>query len=133
MSEKRRISATVDPEVKAYLQRDDVNCSGLINKLVKQHLSGGTTEEAMLRLRLEQVKSQRTELQERLDSKTTEEQTLEDRLEQLESSRESVLDDAEAVFNKDMLDVDNPAVEKWADDAEMTKDAFIDAMKTRLE
>jgi hypothetical protein len=35
---KERVTVTVHPEVRAYLQQRHINASGLVNKLVRMHM-----------------------------------------------------------------------------------------------
>lgn len=129
---KQNVSATVDPEVAAYLQREDVNCSGLINKLTQQHMSGGVNKEQMLQMRLDQVESELDSLMSRVDTKERERKQIKEQLEELRDGRDELLSEAEGVFSRDMLQPDNPAVERWSDQTGMTVSNFIEAMKRRL-
>lgn len=55
---KDRISATVDEDVAEYLDQDHINTSGLVNRLLKQYISGGRTDEQIREFRKQQVKSE---------------------------------------------------------------------------
>ena len=84
---KERISATVDPVVAEYLQDDTVNASGVVNRAVKREMGIlDADENEVLKLRLEQVREERDDLEARAERK----RELEDRLESdlRESKRE---------------------------------------------
>lgn len=58
MSQKERVSASVDPEVSAYLSQDHVNASGLINDLVTRHMNGGASDELLREFRMQQLEDE---------------------------------------------------------------------------
>jgi len=76
---KQRTSVSLEPEVAEYLQRDAVNASGLVNKLVKEHMAGGRTEDEILEFRIKQVESEVGDLSDRLERKREEYEKLQER------------------------------------------------------
>lgn len=82
---KERISASVEPDVAEYLQRDTVNASGLINKLVKRHMQGGASENEIREFRKRQVQSEYEALLDQARRKAEEYQELERRGEETQS------------------------------------------------
>lgn len=131
MSKERR-TVSIDPEVDDYLGQEGTCASTLVNKLVKQHMSGGASEEQILRFRLKQVKSQESELESRLENKRNERRELEQRLKQYTGFKEEIIADAEDALNPRMLQADNDAVKNWAQKADMSVADFIDEMESRL-
>jgi len=87
MTDKERVSASVDPEVAAYLKQDHVNASGLINDLVSRHMNGGATDELLREFRIQQLEEEykdaastaRRKLQQRNKLKQQEQQEITDR------------------------------------------------------
>lgn len=130
---KKRTSVSVDEDVYRYLQRDDVNASGLVNQLVRNYMIGPDDGLMMLRLREEQLRSEREELQDRLENRSQELQRIEERIGAVTADREEILNDAEDTFTPSMLDPENPAVEIWADRLGVTPEEFIERMEERLQ
>lgn len=130
---KENISATVDPAVKEYLKRDDVNASGLVNKLVKQHMNGGAGEEWMFKFRMKQVESELSDLQGRLENKRNEYSQLEEQWKERQSEKEEVLDKAANALSKSDLEERNRKVQFWAGEADMTVDELTGALEGRVE
>lgn len=85
---RERISATVDPGVKEQLDQQDVNASGLVNKLLKQYFSTGGDSEKMLELRKEQIKSDIEQHKSSISTLENELETVEARLEMVKEERE---------------------------------------------
>lgn len=130
---KDRTSISGDEEVIAYLQRDDVNASGLVNNLVKQHMNGGASEKQMLDFRIRQVRSELESLEGRAENKRAELERLEERRADFMTDREKNLEEAAEMFTRDQLHADNLAVQQQAKNAGMDIDEFIDGVEERLE
>jgi len=87
---KERISATVDPVVAEYLQDDTVNASGVVNRAVKREMGIlDADENEVLKLRLEQVREERTDLEARADRKRGLETRLEEDLQESRQEQKS--------------------------------------------
>lgn len=118
MSEKEHVSATVDPEVKAFLDRDGVNTSATINKLVKKQMGVGDDDNALIELRIQQIESQIRRTKGDLESLQTELKALKKRRDENESEQQEKLHDAfeklSGIRERD-LTVDNPGVQHQAD------------------
>lgn len=122
---KERISASVDPEVEAYLSRETVNASGMINKLVKQQMSSGGDSKQLLKLRLEQIDSEMERHESQLETLAKEREGVKKRLNSIESQETSNLEDACEDLETVPWRVDNPAIEKRADELGMEPSELI--------
>jgi len=129
---KERTSVSLEPEVAQYLQRDSVNASGLVNELVDQHMTAGSTEKQLVQFRIGQVESEVESLEARLERKRKELSTLKDREESLEE--ESKRSEEEALENLKPRDFEyeSQKVNYWAGELGMTVDEFIDEYQDRV-
>ena len=133
---KERISASVDPEVAAFLSREDVNASGLINKLVREHMNGGVSEDYLRKLREEQVQSEIESLTTRVEKKRDELQRIRDvEVEQQEAKQEAIDERLEKLQNvKGVIDETHPTVKAIAQDHfSGDRKAALEAMRERNE
>jgi len=133
MSEKENISATVDPEVDAYLSRQDVNASGLINKLVQNHMSGNGSNKDLLEFRKQQLEKKEGRLAERLEDTRSELSFVNKQLEEHETEQQNVLQEAAETLSRHQLHEDSNPVEFWADKAEMDISEFLSEMESRID
>lgn len=131
MSNKENISATVDPDVSDYVGQDSVNTSGLVNKLLKQHMNGGADEEQILDFRIGQVQSEVDELEARLERKREELRELRERRSEKVEAKDDVVAEAAAVLSRDDLEYKNQKVGYWANQADMTKDELVAEIEER--
>jgi len=125
---KKNISASVDEEVEAYLSQEHVNCSGLVNKLVKTHATAGGSERAMLELREQQLESELADLESRTDRKRQELERVREQLAEYRDAREDIIAEARNTLTREQYDPENEAVKTWAEKAEMSPEAFVDAL-----
>jgi len=88
---KERTSLSLDPEVASFLRQDRVNASGLVNTLVKQYINGTDTDRQMVKLRLQQVESELTDLTDRVENKQNERDRLESRLSDIDAEDKAEL------------------------------------------
>jgi len=65
---KKNISATVDEDVYEYLQQGHVNCSGLVNDLVRRHMEGGS-DDLLREFREQQLLEEAEEFESRAERK----------------------------------------------------------------
>ena len=124
MSKQRR-SVTLEPEVDEYLSRNEVNASGLVNDLVRRHMNGGIGDDAVLRMRKQQVKSEVEHLEARTQNKLEELEKLEQRLETRTERREKKLDEVRERLEGVPLEPDNPGVEKQAQKVGLSPEELI--------
>lgn len=131
MSRKENISATVDPDVSDYVGQDSVNTSGLVNKLLKQHMNGGADTEDILEFRIGQVQSEVDELEARLDRKREELRELRERRSEQVETTDDVVAEASSVLSREDLEYKNQKVGYWADQAGMTKEELVAEIEAR--
>lgn len=130
---KHRRSVTLDPDVDDYLDGDGVNASDLVNSLLKRHMTAGGNREAMLELRAEQIRSEITELEGRVETKRQELEQVEADLEDLRDDRVDVFDRAaEALTERDLLD-NTAKVDYWADQADVKGERLISEVQDRIQ
>lgn len=128
MSDKKNISATVDPDVKEYVSQSTINTSGLVNKLLKQHMNGGASEEQILEFRIQQVNSEIESLENRIAQKRDELTELQSRRKDLEEQPMEVVREAADILTAEDLEYHQQKVRYWANQAGMEIDEFVDAL-----
>jgi len=133
MSNKENISATVDPEVKAYTEREDVNTSGLVNKLLKMEMGEEAVNEEILRMRMDMEKNAYKQNAQNARNHLERYNRLKDRLEERQENATDVLDEAEEQLSEHQLHENSNPVEFWADKADMSKDEFLTEMWGRFD
>jgi len=131
MSDKERVSASVDPEVAEYLKQNRVNASGLINDLVKQHQSTGGTKAAMLELRHDQVKSEVENLHNQLQAKRKELDRIETQLSELQERDEDTLDEATDKMSPGDFETNALKVSYWTDETGLTEEQLREELEKR--
>lgn len=132
MSDKERVSASVDSPIASYLQQDAVNASGLINKLVKQYINGNGGADQMLQLRIDQVENELESLENRVSQKRTQLENLRSRRESEQNQKEQQLDRAVEALDRSDLYAGNQTVQYWANELGMTEDEFLTTMQERM-
>lgn len=130
MSKERR-AVSLDPEVDAFLARDEVNASGLVNDLVKRHMNGDAGAEALRDLRKKQLRSELDSLETRAERKREELETIEDVEAEAEQEREATLQDAIEKVADAPRDPTNPAIKTQAARAGMDPETFVDELPER--
>lgn len=128
MSKKRR-TVSLEPQVDEYLSRPEVNASALVNELVSQHQNGGVSDDAVLRMREEQVESEVDHLQTRAEKKREELEAIREKREEKAETRSVELSEAFDVLaeldERDKLAPTNPAVKNQAGKVGMTPEEII--------
>jgi len=125
---KDRISATVDEEIAEFVSRDDVNTSGLVNKLLKQHMTAGTSEEQMLRMRLENVEDDIDDLESQLETKRERRSNIISKLEEYEQAQEQVILDAAEALDRTDFRAENQKLAYWVDETGLSKEELRDRL-----
>jgi predicted nuclease with TOPRIM domain len=125
---KQRKTVTLDPEAAAYLDETGRNASETVNHLVKQDMGTENENVDLLKLRLEQVQSERETLEARAEKKREEEQRLEARLERLQENASNTIADARDALDGASLTPKNPAVQNWADKANLSPEELIEEL-----
>lgn len=140
---KKRKTVSVDEDVHNELSnRDHLNASSIVNELLRQYLFQGESQDAALHMR-------KKDLEREIENTRQEIGHLESKLERLQDEKEQVKemirerrregyeeieDAAETIrdspnFN---VSVDNPAIQQWAQKANMTPERFINEVEDRL-
>lgn len=132
MSKERR-SVTLDPDVDDYLDRDGVNASDLVNELLKSHMTAGGNREAMLELRAEQLRSDISELEGRLETKQAELESVESELDELVDERGDVFEQAAEALSRRNLREGDSKVEFWADEAGVSTETLVSEVQDRIQ
>jgi len=123
---KENISATVDPEVAQYLQREEINTSGKINKLVKQEMSAGTSEKQMLQLRKEQLEGDVADLKSRLETKEEMLENVESRLSQIGEEEKEEAKEMLRKLKRVPNDPEHSFVQEVAEELDMTPEQALE-------
>lgn len=130
---KERTSVTVDEDVKSYLQRESVNASGLVNKLIKQHMGGGRRDEQVLKMRLQQLEDEVESLDRRLENKKEQLSRVRSEYETCRDKRQETLEKAAEILTGDTqpgdLNPDDKKVEYWANEAGLTPEQLIEELR----
>jgi len=128
---KKNISASVDEEVEAYLSQEHVNCSGLVNKLVKQHMNAGMTDNQIREFRERQVESEIEMLESQLETKQSELETIKDAVEESTERETDAIDrrlkalqDVRGVVDESHPSVQAVAEEHFQNNREKALEAF---------
>lgn len=124
MSKERR-AVSLDPEVDAYLAREEVNASGLVNDLVKRHMNGDAGTDALRELRREQLRSEIESLEADAERKREELETINEVESEAEQEREAKLQDAIDKAKDAPRDPDNPAIKEQAKRVGMDPSEFV--------
>lgn len=132
MSKERR-TVSLDRDVDDYLDRDGVNASELVNKLVKSHMTAGGDQEAMLELRKQQLESDVQELQSREETKRQELQQVRDRLETIDEEQRARIETAAERLDAQDLELRNQKVRYWADEADVSVDRLVERVREEWE
>lgn len=127
MSKERR-AVSLDPEVDAFLARDEVNASGLVNDLVKRHMNGDAGEEALRELRREQLQSEIESLEADAERKREELETINEVESEAEAEREATLQEAIDKCDGVPRDPENPAIQTQAAKVGMEPEEFVDEL-----
>lgn len=125
---KSRRTVSLDEENDQYLDADGINASSLVNRLVRSYRSAGGDETGMLRLREQQLESEVAELESRLEAKRRELDSIRDQLSTFEDTQQSVLEEAAETISPQARSTDNPAVENWANKADLPPEEFLDRL-----
>lgn len=126
---KERRTMSLDREVDDYLASDGVNASQLVNRLVKNHVSSGGDERAMLELRREQLESEVADLTSRLETKQAELSRVNERLGNVQDDREDLLAEVRDTLRDTPRDPANAAIRTQADRLDMTPQELVDELE----
>jgi len=141
---KKRKTFSLDEDVQQELSnRDHLNASSLANEFFRQYLFQGESQDAALHMRkndidrqIENTRQEISHLESKLERLQDERDQVKDMIRQ--RRREGQEDIAEFVekvsageFNGEII-VDNPAVQNYAQKANMTPERFVNEVEERL-
>jgi len=129
MSEKKRTSITVDPDVYEFLKQPDVNQSGLINELVKQYRDNQDRQVAALELRVEHLEEEAKRDRENAQRKQQQAEEIRELLQDARQTEQTKLQEARNALENTPLKPDNPGVENWADKLDMSPTELIERLE----
>lgn len=134
MSEKERISATVDEDVLDQLQaRQDMNVSGLVNKLLRQYLMNGGTDETAKRVRINRLRDEADELEEEAGELRAQAQAIEDHIKEHQQQQQQQIAEAVEKLEGVPPDPDNPSIKNVAAEVGMEPEEFAVVVEERRE
>jgi len=128
MSKERR-TVSLEEEVDEYLNSDEVNASALVNQLVKNHATSGGNKRAMLELREEQLMSEIDGIRSNLQQKQDELERVQEQLREFQDETTEVIKEAAQELRDTPLDENNPAIQNWAEKAELPVAEFINRLE----
>lgn len=146
MPDKKRRTITLDERIDRELQSEDVNASGLINRLLDEYYSSGLAEEAALRVKLNDLQQERQKYQSKRELADSQIQKIEDEVDlikdELNNLDQQEVEQVETVVNlvladqsgidQDQLSTDNELVKHRAGKAGMTPDRFVREVNERV-
>lgn len=127
MTEKRRKTFTLDP-ANAELCDDHHNASALVNDLLTQYREGNDKDTVAIDLQIQQKKRELKEKNrqaERVESELTELQQLRDGMQDQAAAE---LREAREALEHTPKDPTNPAIQKWANDLDMTPPELVERL-----
>jgi chromosome segregation ATPase len=145
---KKRRSVSVDSEVDEFL-KDHPNASGLINSLVSEYEFLGSSREAALEKRiadkekeLDQARQKKARAESKIEKIQREIEHLQDKMHSLtENEKRNVNEVVEMcqpdekgrrVISEDQLHPENEAILRYANDAGMNAERFVQEVRERL-
>lgn len=139
-SEKDRRSISIDSELNDRLNNTDLNASAVINRFLREYFVGGDTASVATKLRLQDIEreidstqDEINRLQNRLQRLRQEREKIEKQMEREREETKQVVEEARDVIGSNMDNPDNPAVQNWADKANMTPEEFVEVLKNGSE
>lgn len=127
---KQNVSATVDDDVAQYLRQEHVNASGLINRLVKQHMNG-EGEDVIREFRRKQLIEEAEELKTRAERKREHAKRLAEVVEENKTEREKELKEVAEELAGVERDPENPAIKAQAAKVGVDPETLIEELPER--
>lgn len=130
-------SFSIDEDLDELLsERDDINASAVVNSFLREFVAGGRGKEAALEARLTQLDEEISDLEKQLQQKERERDRIERQLEhKRDDLYESVAEFVTLVENDEFngdLSPDNAAVMKYANDAGVPAERFVEEVEAEL-
>jgi len=140
---KKRKTFSLDEDVQQELSnRDHLNASSLANEFFRQYLFQGESQDAALHMRKNdldrQIETTRQEighLESKLERLQDEKEEVKDMIRQRRRKGHEKIDEAVEKIRDSPnfeLEPDNPAIQQWAENANMTPERFIDEVEDKL-
>jgi hypothetical protein len=130
VSEKVRITVTVEPVNADYLDRETNNRSAFINELIEAHRKGVEgTDDAIARYRKEQIESELQQVESREETLRSQLESVEKQLTSRKEHREEQLSEARDVLADVPPDPENAAVENWARKLDMAPEELLEVLE----
>jgi len=126
---KDRISATVDESVSEQLERDSINASGLVNKLLKQYFASGGQSQDMLKLRERQLLSDIESLESKLATKQDELELVQSELAEIRKEKRGTREEVFETLENVPWEESNPAIQQRAEELGMKPAELIDRLE----
>lgn len=126
MSDKKRTSITVDPDVYEFLSQSEVNQSGLINDLVREYKDNEKRQVAALRLRYQHLKREAEEARETAERKEEQAQDVKELLDEAESKETDKIQDVAEKLESVPKQPENPAVQHQAEKLGLTPEELLE-------
>lgn len=144
--DKERRTVTLDRHINQELKNEDVNASGLINRLLSEYFASGLSQEAALRVKLADLQQQRERAESKERLAQSEKQKVADEIEvvkdELNNLDRKEIDEIETVVNlvkaenegidRTQLEKDNTLIQFRAEKAGMTPNRFLKEVEERL-
>lgn len=115
MTSDERVTVRLDPELAEKL-RSEENASAIVRKVLDAYYSNGQRKIGVLETRIDEIREERTRLQNREDKLREEQKRLQAQLDDLKPDVEEIVNRAEP-YVKGVSNPENPAVLNWADKA----------------
>jgi len=145
-ADKKRRTITIDAHIDEELRAEDVNASGLINRLLTEYFASGLTQEAALRVKLSDLQQQKERAASKKRLAQSEKDKVVDEIEvvknELQNLDRTELDEIETVvtllkadnegITQEQLTESNNMIRHRAEKAGMTPQRFITEIEERL-
>lgn len=140
---KKRKTFSLDEDVQQELSsRDHLNASSLANEFFRQYLFQGESQDAALHMRkndldrkIENTRQEISHLESKLERLQDEKEQVKDMIQQRRRQGYEEIEDAvETIRGSPNFDlsVENPAIQQWAENANMTPERFVEEVEARL-
>lgn len=126
---KKQVSVTMDEELVEWLDSEYHNRSAAISELVKAARDGGgAAEEAVRQYHIQQLEADLTRQELQVEATQERLETLRSIEQQANTPDEADLAEARDVLENVPKDPDNPAIQNWAGDLDMTPEELLEEL-----
>jgi len=132
MVDKLSTSVSLTAENREYLDREVNNRSAFINDLIEAHRQGKSDiEETIARYRREQLKSELRTVDSRKEEIEHELELINQQISEEKERQQEVVANAREALTETPKTPDNPAVETWAEKANLTPEELLDRISNQ--